>query len=169
VIVMKCLPLVLLFGATMFAEPEGARTVYILPMPGGLDQYIAGWLTRDHVLQVLADPKAADLILTDRLGEPFEQKLTLLHPPAGAAARPPGPEDPDSRTAGAGTGGAVRNEFRTSRGRGTIFMVDAKSRQVLWSDYEKPAATSPKSLNREAGRIVKKLRENYVKSAPAKP
>ena len=41
---------------------------------------------------------------------------------------------------------------------GTIFLVDAKSRQVLWSDYQKPPRTnSDHDLNRTAEEIAKKI------------
>ena len=126
------------------AQAAGPRTVYILPMAGGLDQHLAQWLTRDHVMQVVADPKTADVVLTDRLGEAFEQKMTQIHP-----------RDDDDEA-----GAVARNTFRSSKGRGTIFLVDTKSRQVLWSDYEKaPRGNSDRNLNRQAQRIAKKLQQ----------
>ena len=118
-----------------------ARTVYILPMARGLDQFVAEWLTRDHVMQVVADPKIADVVLTDHLGETFEQKMAEIHPKDDKKS--------DSN---------ATHTFRSSRGRGTVFLVDAKSRQVLWSDYEKvPGSMTDKNLNDEAERIAKKL------------
>src|SRR5579872_5311794 len=62
--------------------PPGARQVYIMPMASGLDQYLANWLTHEHAMQVVTDPKTADVILTDRIGEDFEQKLAQLYPAA---------------------------------------------------------------------------------------
>lgn len=121
------------------------RTVYVLPMAGGLDQFLAQWLTRDHVMQVVTDPKIADAVLTDRLGEAFEQKMTEIHPK-------------DEKKSGKADSSNVHNAFRSSRGRGTVFLVDARSRAVLWSDYEKvPASGSNDKLNQEAERIAKKL------------
>ena len=50
------------------------------------------------------------------------------------------------------------HNFRSGSGRGTIFLVDAKSRHVIWSDYERPGrSASDDHLNRAAGRIVKKM------------
>ena len=116
-------------------------------MAGGLDQYLAQWLTRDHVMQVVTDAKLADTVLTDRLGDAFEQKMAELHPK----------DDKKSDT-------ATRNVFRASKGRGTVFLVDAKSRQVLWSDYEKvPGSNSNDSLNLEAERIAKKMQLSPAK------
>jgi len=127
-------------GVGLFGQ-SAPRTVYVLPMAGGLDQFLAQWLTRGHVMQVVADPKIADVVLTDHLGETFEQKMAEIRPK----------DDKKSNS-------AAHNTFRSSRARGTVFLVDAKSREVLWSDYEKvPGSTSDDSLNREAERIAKKL------------
>ena len=57
----------------------------------------------------------------------------------------------------AGAAGEEKAKFAgtwEARAKGTVFLVDAKSRQVIWADYEKPARTH---LEREAGRIAKKL------------
>jgi hypothetical protein len=138
--------LLLLILATMlavicsFAETPAVHTVYILPMANGLDQYLADQLTRGHVVQVVADPKLADAIITDRLGEAFEQKMTQIHPRDDAEKK-------------ASTSSDIRPSFQSNGSRENFFLVDAKSRQILWSDYEKPA----RSLNREASRIAKKL------------
>jgi len=140
---MKPFALAFFFLSSGFAQIAG-RTVYVLPMAGGLDQYLAGEIARAKVMQVVADPKAADLVLTDRLGEAFEQKMAKIHPR----------DDDDADAGGEG------HVFRSSGSRGTIFLVDAKSRQVVWSDYEKPGrSASDGALNREASRIAKKLRE----------
>jgi hypothetical protein len=48
----------------------------------------------------------------------------------------------------------------SGRGRGTIFLVDVKSRQVLWSAFEKPKNSSPQELDRTAVRVVKLLKED---------
>ena len=111
-------------------------------MAGGLDQYLAQWLTKDHVMQVVTDPKAAEVVMTDRLGEAFEQKMQQIHPEAADK------KSDDS----------APHSFRSSKVQGTIFLVDAKSRQVLWSDYQKPPrSNSDKDLNRAAEQIAKKL------------
>jgi hypothetical protein len=122
------------------------RTVYVLPMANGLDQYLAQHLSSDHVMKVVTDPRIADVVLTDRLGEAFEQKLAEIR----AADISKDDKDKDDVRTHAG--------FRSSKGKGTIFLVDAKSREVLWSDYEKaPVSNSSDVLNREAERIAKKL------------
>src|SRR5208283_1519628 len=102
------------------------RKVYILPMAGGFDQFLAEQLTREHVMQVVADPQTADVVLTDRLGEPFEKKLAKIHP-----------RDEDDDDAA-----ETHPGFRSSTAAGTIFLVDLKSRRVLWSDFEKPGRSN---------------------------
>ena len=143
---MKRLCILAFFAALASAQYAGPKTVYILPMAAGLDQYIAQWLTRDHAMQVVADPKVADVVMTDRLGEAFEQKLARIHPTA------------EKKSDSSDSGNNLPNTFRSSKGRGTIFIVDAKSRQVLWSEYEKPPrSNSDADLNRAAERIAKKI------------
>jgi hypothetical protein len=150
---MKCIPVLVLFAASAFAQLGGVHTVYVLPMAGGLDQYLAEWLTREHVVQVVADPKAADAVLTDRLGEAFEQKMATIRP---LVKDKDAKSDKSDNTGGEGA--QARPPFHTNVSSGTVFLVDAKSRAVLWSDYEKPPAyVTDKALNREAERIVKKL------------
>jgi hypothetical protein len=133
------------FGLALFAwgaaGQPAMRSVYILPMTGGLDQYLADQITRVHVMQVVADPKIADVVMTDQLNQSFEQTLAKLHPRKDET-----------------TTEEIQHSFRSSGTKGTVFLVDSKSRQVVWSDYEKPGRTNSGShLNQEAGRIVKKL------------
>src|SRR5215469_13013420 len=85
------------FGALAFGQDvANVRSVYLLPMARGMDQYLANWLTQDHVFRVVTDPKRADAVFTDRIGQSFEDKLADLigspeqaNPPASAKADPP--------------------------------------------------------------------------------
>ena len=54
------------------AEIFGVKTVYLLPMAGGLDQYLALQLSSGGLLQVVTDPNKADAILTDSIGTRLE-------------------------------------------------------------------------------------------------
>ena len=140
---------------TAFAAVEGAalqaanvRTIYVLPMSGGLDLFVAEWLAKSQTVQVTTDPKHADAVLTDHLGEDFEHKLDQLlvkkdeHDKAGSSSE-------------------QLEHYNPGRHRGTVFLVDSKTRQVLWSDYEKPPTSrSSENLNREAKSISKKLSES---------
>ena len=60
------------------AQVLGVKTVYVLPMAGGLDQYLALQLTSEGVLRVVTDPQKADAILTDGIGARLEENLTEL-------------------------------------------------------------------------------------------
>jgi hypothetical protein len=159
-----------LAGAPAVAE---VQSVYILPMANGLDQFLANRLNAGKVFRVVTDPQMADALFTDRLGEGFERKYAELYPPPPP---PPPPEPPkaepakeESKDAAAAKGerpsiGDVKEETTArvstwGRGKGTIFLVDRKSRAVVWSTYEKPKNTSAGELNRTAGRIVDRLKE----------
>ena len=142
---MKLLLLTGLIAFSLPAQEPGERSVYLLPMANGLDQYIAASLTAAHVFQVVTDPKSADLILTDQVGQDFEQRMSVLYP---------------DTTAKKDTSSEARPSFKSSHRNGTLFLVDRKSRVVMWSDYEKPGNTSAPGLNRKAARVVKKLQES---------
>ena len=139
---MTRLGLLALLAISASAQSVGDRSVYIMPMAGGWDQYLAGQIAREHVMQVVADPKIADVVMTDSLNETLTQTLAKLHPK----------EDRDAADV------EVPHTFHKSGSKGTLFLVDAKSRQVIWSDYEKPARNvSAGRLNRAAERVVKKM------------
>jgi hypothetical protein len=138
-----------------------------------------------HVLQVVADPAKADIVFTDQVGAALEDKLKELNPPppdpdaekkaekkreaakereaAKAKAGDSTPAPPPSllgetvnKADKAGTMGAY------GRGKGTIFLVDVKSGQVLWSMFEKPKNSSPHELDHTAQRVVKQLKEDIT-------
>jgi hypothetical protein len=141
---MKSLPILALLTGLASAQYAGPKTVYILPMAAGLDQYVAQWLTKDHIMQVVADPKTAEVVMTDRLGEAFEQKMKQIHPDTDKNDKKSDETTPHT--------------FRSTKPQGTIFLVDAKSRQVLWSDYQKPPrSNSDSDLNHAAEQIARKL------------
>ena len=136
----------LLFAAaalTLSAADLGEiKAVYVLPMSNGLDQYLAMKLTSDHVVQVVTDPKKADAVLTDKIGRSFEERLDELF---GAREKA---ED-----------SAPRMQPVTS-GHGAIFLVDRKSRDVIWSTFERPKSAMPDDLNRTADKIAKRLEKD---------
>ena len=47
-----------------------------------------------------------------------------------------------------------------SRARGTVFLVDAKSRQVVWSMYAPPRNFAGKEMNRTASDIVSRIKHD---------
>jgi hypothetical protein len=171
----------LLAGA---ADIGGSKvnTVYILPMAHGLDQHIANRLTREHVVEVVADSARADALLTDRLGGSLEYQLEKLHPtpkPPDESAKSESDSD-DKDADDASDKGDDKNSTKGRRaprmmaeagpprgnafggGKGTLFLVDTHSRNVLWSVYEKPKNTSPDELDRTAKRVVTRLKQDLA-------
>jgi hypothetical protein len=159
------------FAAAANPRLKQISSVYILSMNGGMDQYLANQLASAGVFRVVADPKKADAILTDRLGEGFEKKLNELYPP------PPTPEqlqkeeeekDKEKRPGFDMKDAAVgRPTSSFSSARGNYFLVDRNSRAVLWSVYEPPAKDStPGSMTKVAGRIVKHLEADLSDKKP---
>ena len=143
------------------------HTVYLLKMSRGLDQFLASQLTSRHVFRVVADPKLADTVFTDQIGEGFEMKLDELFPPP-PNAKPPAPPKPDQTadqsnpflgdTVNKLSNPAANSSF--GRGRGTVFLVDAKSRHVIWSTFEPARSGSARDLEHTANDIVERIRRD---------
>jgi hypothetical protein len=163
---------VLLCGLFAFAMGANAQlanvhSVYLLPMAGGLDQHLANRITNTGLFQVVTDPKKADAVFTDSVGTVLEAKLTELYP------EPPAPK-PQPAAAKKGEGAKEEEEAKEeapaeakqppspvssfSKGKGTIFLVDRRSRNVLWSTYLHPKNTLAAEMDRTAGEIVSRLR-----------
>jgi hypothetical protein len=143
---MKLSLLLLLAGVAGAAGLEDIKTVYLLPMTNGFDQFLAIRLTTGVVLQVVTDPQKADAILTDRIGNTFEDKLKELY---GAKATKSDPDGSDASK--------QPSMSPVSRARGAIFLVDRKSRNVVWSMYERPKGNSPDEMNHAADKVAGKL------------
>lgn len=126
------------------------QALYVMPMSNGLDQFVASRLAASGAVKVVADPRKADAVLTDRIGEGFEERLAELRE---EAAKPKKDDRERPRS------------VSLARGKGTVFLVDANSRQVLWSAYHRPRNSSPDELNKTAGRIV----EQFTKELHPKP
>ena len=148
----RLLPLFLLAAGVVFtavpikAQNAAGKVVYVYPMSGGLDQHLANWLTREHAMQVTTDPKLADFVLTDKLGETLNMRLVELHP------------TPEEEAAD-----AQKPIYRAGAPRGTLFLVDAKTRGVVWSEYGKPTYGNSGKLSMEAKRLVKSLLASFGK------
>ncbi|MGA7416274.1 MAG: hypothetical protein WBW33_37735 [Bryobacteraceae bacterium] len=181
---------VLAVAATVPPSPEllHIKTVYIMPMRLGFDQYLANQLSQSGLLRVVTDPKKADGILTDHLGESFEARLDEINPPPKP---PPPPAAEAAPTAPKGTSDAAKStdpaegqpEIKTkvkkakstatdaigtessppprgsfSSGRGNVFLVDKTSRVVLWSTFEQLDSAQPANLTHIAVYVVKDLK-----------
>jgi hypothetical protein len=147
------------------------HTVYLLKMSRGLDQYLASRLTEEHVFRVVTDPKLADTVFTDQIGEGFEAKLEELFPSPvkdHPAPKPkPKPEDEESVSPLLGdTVNQLSNPAANSgfgRAKGTVFLVNAKSRQVIWSAFEPARDGSSYEMDRAAKDIVNRVKNDLKK------
>jgi hypothetical protein len=145
---MRSIRAFVLFCTLAFAEQYHLsprfRTVYILSMSNSLDQHLASRLTSNHVLWVVLEPAKADAVLTDSLDDTFWAWLTRTYAPAASTSS-------TTQTS------SNRSDSPTTRRRGTIFLVDPRSRVVLWSIYEPARNESPSELDRAASRISNQL------------
>ena len=180
------------------ADLHSVHAVYLLNMAHGLDQYLANRLTGEHLFVVVTDPKKADAVITDHLGDTLDATLEIIapspKPPKEAEAKAEEPKAPPADAKGksgkgdasaasngnslaAAFGGNTNNTLEHpvssfSRSKGTIFLVDAKSRQLVWSLYTQPKGTESRDLDRTASDIVSRLKKDLnpktPKAAPAK-
>jgi hypothetical protein len=179
----------LLAGSTAHAqapnvELSSVQVIYVLPMGSGMDQFVAHQLARHGLYEVTTDPRQADAFLSDFVGTTFETRVDDLLKAARdkaekeaeelarkEAAKAPKPKesDKDSKDKKEETDDSRSGEFQMagdaarvhsfSRGRGNIFLVDAKTRRVLWTGFDVPKNTRPGELQKSAERLVGKLRK----------
>jgi hypothetical protein len=140
--------------SALAAGLDDVKTVYVLPMSNGLDQYLAAQLTSGSVLQVVTDPKKADAVLTDHVGQSFEETLADLYSNKPAASDKAADKTDDN------TPTFARSGMQGQRGRGNIFLVSRKSHDVLWSFYESPGDKTPNGMRRTASKISAKLAQS---------
>jgi hypothetical protein len=159
--VRKALLVTVLSVAAAFGIDPAARevkTVYLFRMGNGLDQYLASELSKQGVYTVTTDPKQADALLTDMVGEAFEKKYLELYAPP-----PPEKKDDekkDDKKDGLVMGAAPRVGSSTiGRGKGTIFLVDRKTRNVLWSMTRQPKHSGTGEMVNHARKIVAGLKK----------
>src|ERR1017187_10319584 len=150
------------------ADLANVHTGYLFKMSKGLDQFLAKRLISNHGFQVVTDPKLADAVFTDHLGEGFQTKLEELFPTPESEkpAPPPKPEktaDQATPLIGGDTVNKLANPASNSsfgRSKGTVFLVDAKSRQVVWSVYQPAKGGTPKEMDRTANDIVSRIKKD---------
>jgi len=148
-------------AAAMAGDLGAVHAVYVMPMPHGLDQYLANTLTNEHIFVVVTDPKMADAVLTDHVGPALEEKLNDLLKPAPAEktdAKDDAPKGSIFEPANKLDNPAAYSSV--GRSKGTVFLVETKSRQVLWSVYELPKNSTSKESDRIASAIVSRLKKD---------
>ena len=147
---MKLILSLAALALSAFAQ-SASPTIFVLPMPGGLDQFLAVHLSGSGAYRVVTDPTQATLILSDRVGDNLEVLLKEM-------AAPPASKD------------ATKDDNFTrprmqplTHTRGTLFLIDRASHQVLWSTFEEQKMSDPKSLNSAAKRIVDRMAQPRAK------
>jgi hypothetical protein len=172
-IVMACLGA----GASMPADSNvpppspdllGVKSVYILPMRSGFDQYLANELTSRGVVRVVTDPHRADAVLTDHLGQSFQQRMDDLFPQAAKPKAKDAAKESDSTEGGAQNAAADSAEESIpdsrpitsgiSGGKGNVFLVGREGRAVLWSDFRNPRSRQPKDMKHTADSVASDLK-----------
>jgi hypothetical protein len=140
------------------------KTVYLLSMSSGLDQYLANRLTKTGRFEVVTDPAKADAVFTDRLGPNFEQRWAELYPPPPPPTPAPETVKKSSNTDNpldfSAPAGVRISSF--SRSRGNIFLVSRKTGAVVWSNYRLPSNSRPSSLDKLADKIVDRLEDDLA-------
>ncbi len=144
------------------AELSQVQTVYLMPMANGFDQYLANRLRSVSQIRVVTDASKADAIFTDRLGPSFEARLdemeaSLKEKEAAAAPPVPGAESSSSALKL-----APKTVSNIGRGRGTYFLVDRRSRILLWSSFHKAKDAQPKNMHANAGQLVEELAKDFT-------
>lgn len=129
------------------------KTVYIMAMSNGFEQYLASRLTSSGLLWVVLDPVNADAVVTDRLDEDFWKWLNERYPNRTKSPQLATVNDrrPDNIVGAVG-----------AKVRGTLFLVDPKTRLVLWSVYDQVKKVSSDNLDQMAARVTKRLTDSYL-------
>jgi hypothetical protein len=150
---MRLLMTLLAMPVLFAANPEllKVKSVYLLPMGSGLDQFLANQLLKSGIYVVVTDPANADAVFTDAIGPALEHKLAELYPVVK--------EDEEEDEEKVKTEEPAKLTFRRG-GRGMVFLVERKSRQVVWSTFELPRDTRPGSLDKSAQKIVDQLKKD---------
>lgn len=153
---------------------QKVHTVYLLSMSSSMDQYLANRLTSEGILQVVTDPDKADAVLTDRLGLGFEERLKQLYPPPAPPPPPADEKDKDKRktdlASALNSDEAVPKTMLGSRpARGNFFLVDRRTKQVIWSIYRPSKDTSARQLSNTATRVVEQLKRDLNPNPSPKP
>lgn len=155
---MRCLLLALLPAALLGTNPDlmKVKSVYILPMSNGMDQYLANRLQQSDIYVVTSDPQTADAVFTDGLGPPFERKMAELYPVVKDEEEEEEPQEkPQERIM----------SFR--KGKGTYFLVERSSKRVVWSTYAPAKNARADEMDKAARDITNRLKKTLEPKAAA--
>ncbi|HEU0122930.1 MAG TPA: hypothetical protein VFQ91_20540 [Bryobacteraceae bacterium] len=178
VLLLSALSVAALLG--MDPAARNVKSVYILRMGNGLDQFLASELSKHGVYTITTDPQKADALLTESLGEGFEKKYVELYPPPKPEPTPEekakAEKDKEENKSSEGkkaddVNNAPVQRVGTStwgRGKGTIFLVARDSRAVLWSMNRQPKNLTTKNMVDQARKVVDQLRKDLGLTQPSR-
>lgn len=164
------------------ADLSSVGTVYVLPMASGMEQFIAHQVAKQGIYEVTTDPLRADAFISDFVGASFEIRVDDLLKAArdkkekeaedlakkeaeksGEAVKKPAKKPKDEEEA---PEGGFQMESMASgrvgafgRGKGNIFLVEGKTRRVLWTGFDIPKNTRAEALQKSAEKLVAQLRK----------
>jgi hypothetical protein len=143
------------------AELSQIQRVYVMPMTSGFDQYLVNHLRGVASMRVVTDATKADAFFTDRLGVSFEAKVKEIEEKTKEQSAPTKAEE---ELAAQKQGFKLAPPMTTSigRGKGTIFLVERQSRNVVWSTYNKPKDYQPKTLDRVAEKVAAEFKKELA-------
>jgi hypothetical protein len=144
-------------GSEVHPELMEVKTVYLLPMTYSLDQFLAIRLTKGGVLQVVTDPNLADAILSEHIGTGLEEQLKSLYGEKKTPAGDPADKDSNNKDKPASFGSPMTGGTRS---KGAVFLIDRKTRTVIWSEYVRPKSSQPDDLNHAADKIAGQLEKD---------
>ncbi len=136
-------------GPEVRPELKEVKRVYLLPMTYSLDQFLAIRLTKGGVLEVVTDPNLADAVLSEYVGTVLEDQLKSLYGEKKT-------EGTDSK----GTASFAGPMAGGTRSKGAVFLVDRKTRSVIWSDYVRPKNSQADEVNHTADKIATQLEKD---------
>jgi hypothetical protein len=157
------------------ADLNSVRNVYVMPMSRGLDQYLASRMASEGLFQVVTDPKLADAVFSDKVGETLRAQLETIFPTPKPESETDVEAKEEEKTDTADIGksvaaGLTETENKTERpasafgrSKGNIFLVEAKSRLVLWATYDPPKTNNARDLDRTASDIVSRIKKDLKK------
>lgn len=148
------------------AELSQVQTVYLMPMANGFDQYLANRLKAVKQIRVVTDAAKADAIFTDKIGLAFEARLEEVEQAIKDKEALAAPKKDSEESSKEGFKFAPKVVSSIGRGRGTYFLVDRRSRMVLWSTFNKAKNMEPKTLHIVAGKVAEELEQSFSGKKP---
>jgi len=133
-------------------------------MANSFDQYLANRLRSISQIRIVTDASKADAVFTDRIGLSFEARLEEMESAAKdklESVAKPSETASASKTDQAEFKLAPRVVSGIGRGRGTYFLVDRRSKLVLWSTFSKAKDAQPHNMNSNAAKVAGELLKDF--------